>query len=278
MIKSLFLKINSRLFPRPVSTSRTELNVLDTFPAFLPESAGSYEARADLTLQCINSIFYQLSMLASDYAINRSFKIIPALQWPVSSSRSVDELGRLFTSSGSDKSTGKNYHHIYASLFPDPSVVSSVLEIGLGSNNPNVISNMGTAGVPGASCRAFRSFFTSARIYGADIDSQILFSEDRIETFYVNQQEPSTFTQLGCHVPATIDLIIDDGLHMPSANIATLNFALSRVSLNGWVVLEDLSFSTKDIWCVVASLLPSRFKCYWIEDTACALFAVHRQA
>ena len=40
---------------------------------------------------------------------------------------------------------------------------------------------MGIKGKPGASVRAFRDYFDKAIIYGADIDSKILFFEKRIK-------------------------------------------------------------------------------------------------
>ena len=46
---------------------------------------------------------------------------------------------------------------------------------------------MGPKGKPGASVRAFRDYFTKAQIFGADIDSEILFSEKRIKTYEVDQ-------------------------------------------------------------------------------------------
>ena len=59
----------------------------------------------------------------------------------------------------SDKSLNHNYHLIYGALFPDTNKVKKILEIGLGTNNEKLISNMGKNGSPGASVRAFRDFF-----------------------------------------------------------------------------------------------------------------------
>ena len=36
------------------------------------------------------------------------------------------------------------------------------------------------------------------------------------------------------------DLIIDDGLHSPLANLNTIEFGLSHVNIGGWVVVEDI--------------------------------------
>ena len=68
---------------------------------------------------------------------------------------------------------------IYSSLFKNKDRVSKVLEIGLGTNDENLISNMWKYGKPGAAVKAFRDFFKKAKIYGADIDKKILFCIQR---------------------------------------------------------------------------------------------------
>ncbi|MDB9839765.1 hypothetical protein OAC57_05685 [Planktomarina temperata] len=67
-----------------------------------------------------------------------------------------------------------------------------IFEIGLGTNNVDIVSAMGTEGKPGASPRAFRDFWPEAQLIGADFDARILFSEDRIETYFVDQTKPKT--------------------------------------------------------------------------------------
>ena len=69
----------------------------------------------------------------------------------------------------------------------------NILEIGLGTNNVDVVSNMGRDGIPGASLRAFRDYLINSKIYGADIDKSILFSEERIETYFVDQTNDTSF-------------------------------------------------------------------------------------
>jgi hypothetical protein len=67
-----------------------------------------------------------------------------------------------------------------------------IFECGLGTNNPNLASNMTDTGMPGASLRVWRDYFRNAKIYGGDIDKEILFEEDRIKTFYVDQLDTSS--------------------------------------------------------------------------------------
>jgi hypothetical protein len=98
----------------------------------------------------------------------------------------------LMSSFGSYK-TGPfhNYTVLYERLFSKfREEELSIFELGLGTNKVGASSTMGPHGKPGASLRAWRAYFNSALIYGADIDNDILFHEDRIQTFYVDQQEP----------------------------------------------------------------------------------------
>ena len=142
--------------------------------------------------------------------------------------------------------------------FLDPDVENTlrVLEIGLGTNNPDVVSTMGESGIPGASLRAFRDFFPMP-IFGADIDEPILFKEDRIETYYVDQTQPDSFNDLLLNLGIEgFDLVIDDGLHAPNANIATLVFALHVLKPNGWFVAEDMQTESLPIWETISALLP----------------------
>src|SRR5690606_38861679 len=100
-------------------------------------------------------------------------------------------LCRLLREEGSDKGGGlHNFSSLYHYLFNDIRLeVKNIFELGLGTNNTLLPSNMGPHGVPGASLRAWRSYFPNANVIGADIDSNILFEEDRIRTFYCDQRD-----------------------------------------------------------------------------------------
>lgn len=79
-------------------------------------------------------------------------------------------------------------------------------------------------GIPGASLRVWRDYFFNANIYGADIDKDILFKEEKIKTFYVDQLDTKSIKQMWANIGVeNFDIIIEDGLHEPEAN---LNFFL----------------------------------------------------
>jgi 23S rRNA U2552 (ribose-2'-O)-methylase RlmE/FtsJ len=98
----------------------------------------------------------------------------------------------------------------------------NILEIGLGTNNPILVSSMGSLGRPGASLYAFAEYLPNANIYGADIDENILFKSNRIKTSYVDQLNSNTFDEMSNNFSnVKYDLIIDDGLHSDEAVLNT---------------------------------------------------------
>ena len=104
-------------------------------------------------------------------------------------------------------------------------------------------------------------------IYGADVDTDILFSEERISTFFVDQNNLETFSNIPKLVDNKFDLIIDDGLHYQLSNLNTLIFALSNLNKDGYLVIEDIGVWTIDTWKIVKNLLPNTFESRIIQMT-----------
>ena len=126
---------------------------------------------------------------------------------------------------------------------------------------------MGLSGKPGASIKGFKDTFTKSKIYGADIDKKILFSEERIKTFFVDQNNLETFKNITDNVNDKFDLIIDDGLHYQLSNLNTLLFAFNNLKKDGYFVIEDIGVWTIDTWKIVNKLIPNNFESQIIEMT-----------
>lgn len=145
---------------------------------------------------------------------------------------------------GSDKSTSHNYATLYYRLFNDiRNQPLNVFEVGLGTNNTSIPSNMGPGGIPGASLRGWREFFPNAQIYGADIDSGCLFQEERIKTYFTDQQDPTTIQEMWCNPDLAgieIDILLDDGLHNYNANRCFFENSFHKVRKGGIYILEDI--------------------------------------
>jgi hypothetical protein len=158
---------------------------------------------------------------------------------------------RVMTKHGSDKGRAHNYTTVYSALFQGRwDQPLRLLELGLGSNNPDVPSNMGIFGVPGASHRGWRELFRNALLYGADVDRGILFQEDRIKTFYCDQSDQSSILELWSHPELRdgVDIIIEDGLHTFEANVSFLEGSLDRLSPGGIYITEDIMCDVVEDW------------------------------
>ena len=169
----------------------------------------------------------------------------------LSNSKNNKQLTDLMNLSGSDKG-GRNNHHNFASYYSEiffhkRNDIKNFLEIGLGTNDTSVLSNMGSNGIPLASLRAWRDYFKNANIYGADIDKNILKNEDRIETFYVDQTDPITIKEMFKNIgEKKFDIILEDGLHEYNANICFFENAIEYLEPNGTYIIEDVYYKDQD--------------------------------
>ena len=169
----------------------------------------------------------------------------------LSNSKNNKQLTDLMNLFGSDKG-GRNNHHNFASYYSEiffhkRNDIKNFLEIGLGTNDTSVLSNMGSNGIPLASLRAWRDYFKNANIYGADIDKNILKNEDRIETFYVDQTDPITIKEMFKNIgEKKFDIILEDGLHEYNANICFFENAIEYLEPNGTYIIEDVYYKDQD--------------------------------
>ena len=255
--------------------------IANRFSMFAPYSAawtGGNQALAELTELNSKLTFPALNRIA-DYSNKHRIKkleILDELSLNENEKALSEKLLEVLQRKGSDKSTIHNYHLLYGKILSDVADKSiNIFEIGLGSNNIDIPSNMGLQNTPGASLRAFRDVFPLANIYGADIDQRILFEEDRIKTFFLDQCDVKSFGPLIDILPAC-DLIIDDGLHAPGANLNTLEFSLKKLTIGGWFVVEDITEPMLTIWELVSKILPIQFDCKIFKTKTAYVFTTQK--
>lgn len=149
---------------------------------------------------------------------------------------------------GSDKGHPENkgwhnYTTYYYPLFaPIQQKSLRIFELGIGTTNPVIASSMGAKGVPGASLRGWKEFFPHAAIFGADIDKDILFEEDRIKTFYCDQRSPVAIAEMW-NTPELVepfDIIVEDGLHTFAANKCFFECSIHKLAKGGVYIIEDI--------------------------------------
>ena len=166
-------------------------------------------------------------------------------------------INHLFDLYGSDKGSlsdntekpypwhAHSYGSYYSKLFDHcRDSIKLVFECGIGTNNPNLVSSMNINGKPGASLRAWRDYFSNALIYGADIDKTILFEEDRIKTFFIDQKNKDDIMNMWLQInKSDFDLIVDDGLHNYKAAITLFESSIKYLKYNGIYIIEDVQDS-----------------------------------
>lgn len=167
----------------------------------------------------------------------------------------ADDIARLCDLYGSDKGEIKSEGHpyswpshtyadYYSHLFSHcRNNIKNVFECGLGTNNPKLLSSMGVHGKPGASLRVWRDYFPNSMIYGADIDKDVLFEEERIKTFYMDQLSPKSIQEYWKIVDKdNFDFMLDDGLHTFEAGSTLFKNSIGKLSKFGTYVIEDVLF------------------------------------
>ncbi len=151
---------------------------------------------------------------------------------------------------GSDKGPLWHYYsRFYHTLFePVRTQPLKVFELGLGTNNVDISSNMGAHGKPGASLYAWSKYFSDADVYGADIDKECLFDhyKYRIKTFYCDQTNREVIQEMWNNEELKdiqFDILIEDGLHEPFANKIFFEESIHKVKPGGVYIIEDINTS-----------------------------------
>ena len=238
------------------------------------ENADKYP---ELTIKCAEQMLEGINSLLKLHNYNQKFYEVS--DFNCENNQMVDTLQNLFNKYRSDKASTHNYYKIYAYILEKLGVNNklNLLEIGLGTNNPNLVSTMGSCANPGASIFAFRDFLPNSNIYGADIDKNILFNSERIKTYFVDQLDRSSFKELSLNM---YDVIIDDGLHSTGANLNTLLFAIEHIRDNGWIIIEDISTHYKhyENWYIIDYILKNNtnFKTYLVKCKEAYLYILNK--
>ena len=246
---------------------------------FLDVAYRQYDFKSELisirtALESLSKYIDMSVMDLDDYLLN--YGLIVNLE-------NSNKLHNSLISYGSDKGASNNFPMLYSSIIDNltarvPSI--KILEVGLGTNNVDIESNMGTFGNPGASVRAFRDYVRSTdQIFGADIDERILFSEPRIKTMHVDQLNIKSLVNIADTL-GEIDLIIDDGLHILESNLNTVFALLPNIRIGGFYVVEDIANHPENIisWHLLSNNLKKQgFTSEIVHITGSIIFVMKRE-
>lgn len=156
------------------------------------------------------------------------------------------DLCKLMIDEGSDKGTGwHNYTPIYSFLFED-------------IRNSNI--NFMELGIfHGASARAWRKYFSNAKIYLADINEEYLIRDVGYSSHICDQDNTQSIQKMWDEIGNQIlfDVIIDDGKHEFYSNINFLLGSIQKLKTGGIFIVEDLTINTWNSFSECADRLRS---------------------
>ena len=160
---------------------------------------------------------------------------------------------------GTDKCPQINSHHTewYFKEFKDKrDSVKKVFEMGVGGSLDNLRVNPDYK--MGASLYMWRDFFPNAQIYGIDCLPQLVFKDDRIETFLCDQADRRRLLQIFDQIGTDFDLVIDDAGHRVLSQITSCLIIMPLLKRGAIYVIEDVRGGKK-------SFILSRLKEYNCE-------------
>ncbi len=233
----IIINMNMNLDIYPLSKNFKTCGAKD-HPFFWIHGASNF---VDNLNECIKITGYKPKILeTSDYQNDRS-----------------EELKNIFKYEGSDKFI-HDYYMVYSNLLCQMSNIN-LLEIGLGTKNPDIPSTMffylqdiNFNSTPCSSIRSFKKFLNdNSNIYGADIDNDILISEPGIKCEFVDQLNPDTLKKLFEGI--NFDFVIIDGLHHISSDLNSIIYLIDRVNSGGYFIIEDISIL--DNWIIIDFIL-----------------------
>lgn len=131
------------------------------------------------------------------------------------------------------------YADFYSRLFSHcRNSIKNVFECGLGTGAPGSTDGLLTAG---GSLRMWRDFFPNAMVFGADIEKSVLFHEERISTYFIDQLDPNAIKEFWDNVGVKdFDLIVDDGLHTFKAGATLFKHSIDKLNHYGIYIIEDV--------------------------------------
>ena len=149
-----------------------------------------------------------------------------------------------------------SYTLFYFDLFKNiRKKIKKVFEMGIGT--PTIMDHCGKEYVIGASLYMWRDFFPNAKIYGADIQPEAIFEDDRIKTFLADQSSEEDMKRVIEAVGGDIDIFIDDGNHYRDKQFDLARIALPMLKKDVIYIIED-SYSVQ--W-LVSELTKLGYEC-----------------
>ena len=245
---------------RSFFTKTTSINIIKEFEEFAPNVSGEEHMKIENTIYNVQNFSKSISRIQNtNFAPKNIYDTYPNTE---------RKLGKIFDKYGSDKKT-HGYDLIYEQIFEELKEVNLLVEIGIGSNNEQVLSNMSKYGKPGSSLRAFRDYLEETKIIGLEFDSNVLFEENKINTYYFDQNEISSLDNFPNEYLGNVDVLIDDGLHSIVANINSIYFAEKMLKKGGYLIIEDINKYAEELYQLTLFVASKTFEVNLYTNNSC---------
>lgn len=163
------------------------------------------------------------------------------------------ELCRLGYKYGTDKcpQIKHAYTPFYYKLFYDKRLsIKKVLEFGIGRTHrnrhqPEIVYELGV--IPylsrGASLYMWRDFFPNAQVFGADINPETIFEDERIRTYFCDERKEENIVKLIETIGYDINIVIDDASHHMADQAFLARTLLPLLNKDVTYIIEDVGHS-----------------------------------
>ena len=143
------------------------------------------------------------------------------------------------------------YTPFYYKLFnPKRLSIKKVLEVGIGRthrnrHHPEIVYELGVKSYlsRGASLYMWRDFFPNAQVFGADINPEIMFEDERIKTYLCDERKEEDIAALVEKTGSDIDIVIDDASHHVADQIFLARTILPMLKKDVTYIIEDVGHS-----------------------------------
>ena len=242
VILALLLYISSLFYGQKIDDLRSEANEQKMGKPLFKEFASSnpkqkMNTRLNKTL-CHKLVKSNLAYFCIGYSA-----ICDQVDGVYAEEKAKDEkLCNLLNRLGSDKCIQHDYAYLYDFLFKNIRHERlNILELGLGSvEDKRFPSQMMAKYTTGASHRAWREYFPNSQIFGADVNPDSVFQEERITTYYADITKNDTLNRMFHQIVVPLDILIDDSLHRPGAQKNLFSVAFHKVKPGGLYIVEDI--------------------------------------
>jgi len=92
----------------------------------------------------------------------------------------------------------------------------------------------------GASLYMWRDFFPNAQIYAIDILPELVFKDDRIETFQCDQGDKKKLLEILTKIGTDFDLVIDDASHLIKHQVSCCRTIMPLLKKGAIYSIEDV--------------------------------------